>query len=179
MTSRPPLKVNNSTWSIVGWQSKIVTSGKSYTHHGPTLEEGCNLMSCILMVPPQVCQANQRGWGRSNSKADAKFKASSQAVMDMIKSFLAEKNVSSEKRDERKRQDKEEAVKGYFIIRNKKLELEMNAHAREKETANRQKKLELARLTKEAKIMSTPNTDDMDLIKRAWLEKKLIHARDV
>jgi hypothetical protein len=99
--------------------------------------------------------------------------------MDMIKSFLAEKNVSSEKRDERKRQDKEEAVKGYFIIRNKKLELEMNAHAREKEAANRQKKLELARLTEEAKIMSTPNTDDMDLIKRAWLEKKMTHAQDV
>jgi hypothetical protein len=66
--------------------------------------------------------------------------------MDMIKTFLAEK-VSSEKMDERKRRDKEEAVKGYFIIQNNKLELEMNAHAREKEAANRQKKLELARLT--------------------------------
>jgi hypothetical protein len=55
----------------------------------------------------------------------------------------------------------------------------MNVHVREKEAANRQKKLELARLTEEAKIMSTPNTDDMDLIKRAWLEKKMIHAQDV
>jgi hypothetical protein len=27
--------------------------------------------------------------------------------------------------------------------------------------------------------MWTPNTDDMDLIKRAWLEKKMIHAQDV
>jgi hypothetical protein len=55
----------------------------------------------------------------------------------------------------------------------------MNVHVREKEAANRQKKLELARLTEEAKIMSTPNTDDMDLMKRAWLENKMIHARDL
>jgi hypothetical protein len=48
---------------------------------------------------------------RTNSKADAKHQASSQAIMDTIKIFLAKKEVSSEKRDERKCRDKEEVVK--------------------------------------------------------------------
>jgi hypothetical protein len=36
--------------------------------------------------------------------------------MDTIKTFFAEKEVSSEQRKERKRWDKEEAVKGYIDI---------------------------------------------------------------
>jgi hypothetical protein len=57
----------------------------------------------------------------------------------------------------------------------------MNARARAKEVANKLKELELALLTKEAKIMTTPITDNMDPIQQAWLEKKkmMIHGRDV
>jgi hypothetical protein len=61
--------------------------------------------------------------------------------MDTIKTCFAKKEVSSEKRDERKRQDKEEAMKGYIDIQNKRLEIEeINALARAKEVANKQKK---------------------------------------
>jgi hypothetical protein len=50
---------------------------------------------------------------RTKSKAKAKREASSQAVVDTIKTFLADKEVSSGKRDERKRWEKEKAVKSY------------------------------------------------------------------
>jgi hypothetical protein len=75
--------------------------------------------------------------------------------MDTIKSFLAEKEVSTKNRDKRKHWDKEENVKGYYDIQNKKLKIKvMNARARPKEVANKKKELKLALLTKEAKIMS-------------------------
>jgi hypothetical protein len=61
---------------------------------------------------PSLSSQSKRLRGMNNSKADAKCKGTLQAVMDMFKTFLAEKKVSSEKRDERKCQDKEEAVKG-------------------------------------------------------------------
>jgi hypothetical protein len=46
---------------------------------------------------------------------------------------------------------------------------------------NKQNELEVALLNEESEIMSTPITDDMDLIQRAWLgnKKKIIHDRDV
>jgi hypothetical protein len=51
-SSRPPIKVNNSTWSIVGRQLKIFPSEKSSMSHCPTMEEWCNPMSSKSMVPP-------------------------------------------------------------------------------------------------------------------------------
>jgi hypothetical protein len=49
---------------------------------------------------------------RTNSNADAKQEASLQVVMDMIKTFFVEKEVSSEKRTERKRRDKGKVMEG-------------------------------------------------------------------
>jgi hypothetical protein len=41
--------------------------------------------------------------------------------MDTIKTFLADKEVSSEDRDEGKRRDKEEVVKCFYDIETKKI----------------------------------------------------------
>jgi hypothetical protein len=45
--------------------------------------------------------SSQSKWqrGKNNSKAQAKREASSQAIVDTIKTFLANKEVSSEKRE--------------------------------------------------------------------------------
>lgn len=119
--------------------------------------------------------ASKRPRGRTSSKNDAKREASSQAVMESIKTLLADKSVSTEKRDERKRKEKEEAAKNYYDIQSKKLAIE------EINVINKQKELELALLAEEAKIMSTPITDGMDPDERAWLEKKkkFILAREM
>jgi hypothetical protein len=45
-------------------------------------------------------------------------------MMEMIKSFLPGKEVSSEKRDGRKqRQEKEDSIKSFYEIQTKKLEI--------------------------------------------------------
>jgi ribosome-associated protein YbcJ (S4-like RNA binding protein) len=111
--------------------------------------------------------ASKRQRGRTSSKAEAKHNASSQSAMD-IKTFLADKEVSSEKRDERKRRKKKEAVKNYVTIQHKKLTVEeINAH-------NKRKELELSLLTDETKLMATPLAGRMDPTQREWLEKKMI-----
>jgi hypothetical protein len=71
-------------------------------------------------------------------------------------------------------------VDGYVDIQTKRLAIkEMNARAKAKEADNKQKELEIALLSEEAKIMATPITKDMDLIVHSWLEKKkkMIHDR--
>jgi hypothetical protein len=56
-------------------------------------------------------------------------------------------------------------MKNYYDIQNKKLKIEeINIRARANEVETKQKKLELALLTKEAKIITTTMNDDMDLI---------------
>jgi hypothetical protein len=56
-----------------------------------------------------------------------------------MKNLLADKEVLSEKRDERKRREKEETVKNYYKIQTKKLEIEgINAHVAAKEVGNKQ-----------------------------------------
>jgi hypothetical protein len=111
----------------------------------------------------------KRPRGRMSSKAKAKKEASSQAMMETIKTLIADKEVSSEKREERKRREKEEAVKNYFEIQTKKLEIEeINARVAVKEVDNKQKELEIALLSEEAKIMATPLTDNMDPTHRTW-----------
>jgi hypothetical protein len=71
-------------------------------------------------------------------------------------------------------------MKNYYDIQNKKLKIEeINVRARANEVETKQKKLELELLTKEAKIITTTMNDDMDLVQRAWLEKKMICDRDV
>jgi hypothetical protein len=111
-------------------------------------------------VAPSAANASKRPRERTSSKAEAKRDASLQEVMDTVKTLLAGKEVPSEMRDERKRRQKDEALKNYVAIQHKKLSLEeINAH-------NRLKELELALLAEEAKLMEDPLTDDMDPTQR-------------
>lgn len=132
-------------------------------------------------APSAVSAPTKRLRGRASSKAEARGYASSQVVMEAIKTLLDDKEVSSEKRDERKHLKKEESIKNYYEIQTKKLKIEeINARAVAKEVDNKQNELEISLHTEEAKIMTTPMTNDMDLIQRAWLEKnkKIILDRD-
>jgi hypothetical protein len=63
-----------------------------------------------------------RGWTRS--KAEAKWDASLLAMMEKIKTLLADKEVSSEKRGERKQQEKEKTFENYYDLQTKKLDIE-------------------------------------------------------
>jgi phage repressor protein C with HTH and peptisase S24 domain len=60
---------------------------------------------------PSEASASKRTRGRTRSKAEAKRKASSQLLMEKIKTFLDDKEVWSEKKDKNKRLDEEEAVR--------------------------------------------------------------------
>jgi hypothetical protein len=96
--------------------------------------------------------------GRNTSKAKAKQEAASQVVVEAIKTFFADKEVSTKKREERKCQDKKEALDSYVDIQTKRVAIEeMNGRARAKEADNKQNELELALLGEEAKIMVTPS----------------------
>jgi hypothetical protein len=117
--------------------------------------------------------------GRNTSKAEAKRDAASQVVVETIKTFLANKEVSTEKRGSTG--IKKKAVDSYVVIETKRLAIEeMNARAKAKEADNKQKELEIALLGEEAKIIAIPITKDMDPIVCSWLEKKkMIHDRDI
>jgi hypothetical protein len=126
---------------------------------------------------PSEASAPKRTRERLRSKAEAKRDTSQQAVMETIKTFLDNKEVSSEKRDERKHLEKEEAVKNYIAIQPKKLALkEINTH-------NKHKELELSLLTEEAKLMATLLSNDMHQTQLSGLKKKkmmmMILDRDV
>jgi hypothetical protein len=59
--------------------------------------------------------------------------------------LIADKEVLSEKIEERKRREKEEAAKNYYEIQTKKLQIEeINAYAATEEVDNKQKELEIA-----------------------------------
>jgi hypothetical protein len=80
----------------------------------------------------------KRPRGRTSSKAEAKREASSQAMMETINTLITDKEVSREKREERKGQEKEDAVKNYYEMQNKKLEIEkINTRAAAKEVGNK------------------------------------------
>jgi hypothetical protein len=66
----------------------------------------------------------KRPRGRTSSKAEAKRDASSLAVVETINTLFPDKEVLSEKRDERKRREKEEDVKNYYEIQTNKLAIE-------------------------------------------------------
>jgi hypothetical protein len=59
--------------------------------------------------------------------------------------LIADKEVSSEKIEERKHREKKEVAKNYYKIQTKKLEIEeINAYAATEEVDNKQKELEIA-----------------------------------
>jgi hypothetical protein len=65
---------------------------------------------------PSEASASKRSTGWTISKEEAKSNASSQAGMEMIKTLLPNREVSSEKRKERKRREKDEAMRNYVYI---------------------------------------------------------------
>jgi hypothetical protein len=82
--------------------------------------------------------------------------------------ILADKKVSSKKREDRKQREKEEDVKNYYETQTKKLRIEENnPRVDTKEVDNKQKELKVALLSEESKIMSTLLTYDMDPTHRA------------
>jgi hypothetical protein len=86
--------------------------------------------------------------------------------------ILADKKVSSKKREDRKQREKEEDIKNYYETQTKKLRIEENnPRVDTKEVDNKQKELKVTLLSEESKIMATPLTYDMDPTHRAWLEK--------
>jgi hypothetical protein len=83
-----PLQGKQFNMSIIGRKSKIVPSGKSPTSHGPTV--GVMQPSVIELdgADPSSSSQSKRRRGRTNSKVDAKREASSQVVIDIIKTFF-------------------------------------------------------------------------------------------
>jgi hypothetical protein len=65
---------------------------------------------------PSEASASKRSTGWTISKEEAKSDASSQAGMETIKTLLPNREVSSEKRHERKRREKDEAMRNYVYI---------------------------------------------------------------
>jgi hypothetical protein len=64
--------------------------------------------------------------------------------------LIADKEVSSEKIEERKHREKKEVAKNYYKIQTKKLEIEeINAYAATEEVDNKQNELEIAPLLSE------------------------------
>jgi hypothetical protein len=119
--------------------------------------------------------------GRTNSKLDAKREASSLAIQETLKELIAEKEVSSDEREERKHKEREDAAKTFYEMQTKRLEIEeINARSRARKLDLKQKEVELSILAEENRIM-TADLTDMDPIQRAWFEKKrkMIFDRDV
>jgi hypothetical protein len=84
----------------------------SWTNNGGTQSNAGYLEGGNTSASSQARQPR----GRTNSKAKEKQEASLQAILDTIKTFLANKEVSSEKRDEKKHQQIEEVVNSYIQI---------------------------------------------------------------
>jgi hypothetical protein len=104
----------------------------SYDANTKPMQSNAIDVDCIV---PSEASTSNRSMGRKSSKAEAKRDASSQAVVETIKTFLYDKEVSNEKRNVRKRREKEEATKNYVAKLHKKLNVEeINAHNRRKES---------------------------------------------
>jgi hypothetical protein len=104
--------------------------------------------------------------------------------------MYVEKEVSTDKRDERRRWEKEEDMKNYFDVQKRKLEIEevkaktkagkiklkekeieLIAMARAKEVELKEKEVELKRQAEDNMIMNADLTT-MNEAKRAWFEKR-------
>ncbi|CAM0907616.1 unnamed protein product [Alopecurus aequalis] len=119
---------------------------------------------------------------RTNSKLDLKRDVTTIALQETLKGFINQKDKTSEKKDERdkkKRWEREELTKNFFIVQSKKLEIEEeNARTRAKEADTRameaeikKKEVELALATQEAQIMAM-ELSSLTPRKKAYFEKK-------
>ncbi|XP_071680320.1 uncharacterized protein [Lolium perenne] len=128
--------------------------------------------------------------GHKSTKADMKRDASSMLLYGTLKEMHADREVSTDKRDERRRREKEEDRKKFFDVQQKKLEieevkaktkakelelkereLELIAMARAKEVELKAKEVELKRQAEDNLIMNADLTN-MSEAKRAWFEKR-------
>nr|XP_051212172.1 glutathione S-transferase T3-like [Lolium perenne] len=128
--------------------------------------------------------------GHKSTKADMKRDASSMLLYGTLKEMHADREVSTDKRDERRRREKEEDRKKFFDVQQKKLEieevkaktkakelelkereLELIAMARAKEVELKAKEVELKRQAEDNLIMNTDLTN-MSEAKRDWFEKR-------
>ena len=62
--------------------------------------------------------------GHKATKADMKRDASYMLLFGTLKEMHADREVSTDKRDERRRREKDEDMKNYFDVQKKKLEIE-------------------------------------------------------
>ncbi|XP_047053898.1 DNA ligase 1-like [Lolium rigidum] len=116
--------------------------------------------------------------------------ASTMHLVGTLKDLYAEKEVSTDKREERKRREKEEAMKNYYDVQMRKLdideanaktrareveikekELELIAASRTKEVELKEKEVELKRQAEDHMIM-TADLTAMNEVKRAWFERR-------
>jgi hypothetical protein len=128
--------------------------------------------------------------GHKATKADLKRDASSMLLFGTLKELHADREVSTDKRDERRRREKEEDRKNYFDVQKKKLEIEevkaktkareielkereieLTALARAQEVELKAKEVELKRQAEDNLIMNADLTN-MSEAKRAWFEKR-------
>jgi hypothetical protein len=116
--------------------------------------------------------------------------ASAMHLVGTLKDLHAEKEVSTYKRDERKRREKEEDMKTYYDVQNRKIEIEeansktrarevelnekelkLIAAARAKEVELKEREVELKRQSEDHMIM-TADLTAMNDVQRAWFEKR-------
>ncbi|KAM0839524.1 hypothetical protein ACQ4PT_060269 [Festuca glaucescens] len=133
--------------------------------------------------------------GHKATKADMKRDASALHLVGILKDLYAEKEMSTDKRDERKRRDNEEAMRNYYDVQKRKLDIdETNARSRAKEVALKEKELELIATSKakevelkqrevELKLLSenlimTADLTTMPPARRAWFDKRQKEIQD-
>ena len=121
--------------------------------------------------------------GHKSTKADMKRDASAMHLVGTLKDLYAEKEEATDKREERKRREKEEALKNYYDVQKRKLDIdEANARMRAREVELKEKELELIAATRAKEVelkekeadhmIMTADLTAMDTVKKAWFEKR-------
>jgi hypothetical protein len=87
----------------------------------------CSNQLLVSSVDPSESEKRQRE--KTKSKVDAKRDASTLALQETLKGFLTQKEVSVEKREEMKMQEKEDSLNTFFDIQKKKLEIDETTNA--------------------------------------------------
>ncbi|KAK1632304.1 hypothetical protein QYE76_006619 [Lolium multiflorum] len=91
--------------------------------------------------------------GHKSTKADIKRDASSMLLFGTLKEMHADREVSTDKRDEKRRREKEEDRKKFFDVQQKKLEIEeVKAKTKAKELELKERELELIAMARAKKV---------------------------
>ncbi|KAE8810594.1 Helicase SKI2W [Hordeum vulgare] len=110
-------------------------------------------------------------WGKNNSEKEDKREATSLALQATLQGMFTNKDS----REEKRRQDKEEKIRDFMDIKNKKLALEAEKKAmmleiEATEVANRPREVRLTCMTERVKIMKV-DLRTSSLRKRSLFEK--------